>query len=324
MSAIPTKKKNADRATQLTYPAVFASVYAESGMPLQYLPEQVHVSDMPMAGDDLLANVHLVRKEDADRMAAAKVMDTHNARVRAFTGHAGYHLPPPTLSQRVYANPSNGALSIYSARQDLHGHGYSGGVLRTAEGQAYGKARLVDRINQLNQITSAKQLFTMGVPMTSAPAPRTLPSSVAPQAPSRLTTALPEEGLSETARYELYNLLQQVNDNLSFFPPAGFDSDSIPSDVGKLLKHSTPSLKILMMRMLSVYVPFNLSFGSHLLRPIHQKAVKNSIKYTHLLPMNPMVFFLKLQAFQTQIIIWKKPNHRSMLDSNLSRCSGTV
>jgi hypothetical protein len=79
------------------------------------------------------------------------------------------------LGQRVFANPSNGALQIPSGRQShsdapfhfadgsaYESQHYTGGVLRSSQGQAFGKKVLLDRINQLNDIQTASQSFITG------------------------------------------------------------------------------------------------------------------------------------------------------------------
>jgi hypothetical protein len=158
----------------------------------------------------------------------AKVIATRNMNLRSLTGHAGYHLPKAVLGQRQFANPSNGSYFPYSARQDYRdapynfegtgyeGSGLTGGVLRTAEGQAYGKARLVDRIRQLNAISAAKAGFVGAVPMGVGAVPSALPAP---------TTTTPEVGamrptaLTESGKTELFLLLSQIVDNLLFVPP---------------------------------------------------------------------------------------------------------
>jgi hypothetical protein len=83
--------------------------------------------------------------------------------------------PHPRLSQRVFANPSNGAYETSSGRQDhpdapfaYRGGGdyvskhLTGGVLRSAQGQAFGKKVLIDRISQLDDIQKASSEFASG------------------------------------------------------------------------------------------------------------------------------------------------------------------
>jgi hypothetical protein len=202
-AAIATKKPNTSE--QLTFPAVFQEVY---DLPLQYAPSGMGPRTIPYAGEDFQASYHEQKKRDADYMARAKVMATTNARHKYVVSPHGYFgMPKPELSQRRFANPSGGALSIYSARQDgsvdapfeMAG-GLSGGVLRTAEGQGYAKARLQARIRQLDAIAAAKQEFATGT---------TLPTS----GPSATTTMGPQ-AVTATTKTELQLILQSIIDAL--------------------------------------------------------------------------------------------------------------
>jgi hypothetical protein len=128
------------------------------------------------AGNDLQSKIHESRKADADYMARAKVISTQHSRVRFVgTPHGMGDQPRPRLAQRVFANPSNGAYETSSGRQDhpdapfaYRGGGdytskhLTGGVLRSAQGQAYGKTVLLDRIKQLDNIQKASSEFASG------------------------------------------------------------------------------------------------------------------------------------------------------------------
>jgi len=201
-AAIATKKPNTSE--QLTFPAVFQEVYDK---PLAYAPSGMGPRMTPYAGDDFQAKYHEQKKHDADYMARAKVMATTNARHKYVVSPHGYFgMPKPELSQRVFANPSGGALSIYSARQDgsvdapfeMAG-GLSGGVLRTAEGQGYAKARLQARIRQLDAIAAAKQDFATGATGTT----------LKPSGPSASTAEV-----TATTKTELQLILQSIIDAL--------------------------------------------------------------------------------------------------------------
>lgn len=200
-AAIATKKPNTSE--QLTFPAVFQEVY---DLPLQYAPSGMGPRMTPYAGEDFQSDYHQQKKRDADYMARAKVMATTNARHKYVVSPHGYFgLPPVELSQRRFANPSQGALSIYSSRQDgsvsapfeMAG-GLSGGVLRTAEGQGYAKARLQARIRQLDAIAAAKQDFETGT---------TLKPSAGPAAATSTEVAA-------TTKTELQLILQSIIDAL--------------------------------------------------------------------------------------------------------------
>ena len=58
MAAIATKKAGGDVATQLTFPAVYQSVYASQHRPLQYAPSAPGPLVVPTAGDDFQSHYH--------------------------------------------------------------------------------------------------------------------------------------------------------------------------------------------------------------------------------------------------------------------------
>ena len=209
MSGYGTKKRGGDFATQLTFPAVFSEVYEVRDIPLQYAPSYTGILVQPVAGDDFQSHYHAQKKRDADYMARAKVIATRNARHRyVVSPHGYYDLPPVQLVQRIYANPSNGANVLSSSRRDgtnapyqlVESGSLEGGVLRTAEGQAYGKARLEARIGQLNNIEAAKDAFVSGLQQPSGMAQR--------------PEAIGTEGPKETIQIELNLLLQSIMDAL--------------------------------------------------------------------------------------------------------------
>lgn len=211
MSAIATKKAGGDVATQLTFPAVYQSVYASQHRPLRYAPSAPGPLVRPMAGDDFQSSYHAQKKKDADYMARAKVISTRNAQHRMLLSHQNYYgMPSPSLAQREFANPSNGNGGGWaSARQDggvdapfqLIEAGLSGGVLRSAEGQAYGKARLLARVKQLDAIDAEKMAFTGQLPLVPTMGAETMPT--APSAP-----------VSQNAKIELQLLLKAIIDAL--------------------------------------------------------------------------------------------------------------
>lgn len=185
MSAYGTKKRGGDFATQLTFPAVFSEVYAMEQKPLEYAVSYTGPLVQPLAGDDFQSKYHTQKKRDADYMATQKVVSTRNARHRYLVSPHGYFdLPPTQLVQRVYANPSNGSQIISSSRRDgsvpapftvVESGSLEGGVLRTAKGQAFGKARLTARIGQLNNIAATKEMFVSGINEPVATAQRPAP-----------------------------------------------------------------------------------------------------------------------------------------------------
>jgi hypothetical protein len=161
-------------------------------IPERFFPLKEHLP-MPMwAGNDLQSQYHEQKRQDADFMAGAKVRATQLSRMRYVgTPHGRGLLPPAVLGQRVFANQNNGAYQVGSARQDnsygapfSYGGGsdytsrFTGGVLRSAEGQAHGIAVLRARVGQLNDIATAKADFTSGaMPQSSGVATQSVPPS---------------------------------------------------------------------------------------------------------------------------------------------------
>jgi hypothetical protein len=174
IGGIATEKVQSD-ALNLGFPSAYQSVYAAKRLPLRFFPTAQSASSV-WAGNDLQSKIHQSRKEEADHMARAKVISTQHSRVRFVgTPHGRGDQPHPKLSQRVFANPSNGAYETSSGRQDhpdgaFHYAGggdyvsrhLTGGVLRSAQGQAFGKQVLMDRIKQLDDIGRASQEFASG------------------------------------------------------------------------------------------------------------------------------------------------------------------
>ena len=174
IGAIATEKVQSD-ALNLGFPSAYQSVYAARRLPLRFFPTVQSVPTV-WAGNDLQSQIHESRRRDADYMAKAKVISTQHSRVRFVgTPHGMGDQPHARLSQRVFANPSNGAFEPASGRQDhsdapfaYRGGGdytskhLTGGVLRSAQGQAYGKTVLLDRIKQLDDIQKASSEFATG------------------------------------------------------------------------------------------------------------------------------------------------------------------
>jgi len=185
MSAFGTKKPGGDLAVQLTFPTIYSDVYADSGANEIYYPaSSVAPTEVLPEGHDLQALYHEQKRLDANRMAMAGVRSRKASDVYARAGNAGYGvMPEPVLSQRRYANPSNGNQSdIYAGRYDqLRGAGeMTGGVLRTRTGQQWGKEKLLDRVNQLNAIAEAKAGFLMGQSVDESITPTLVEQAVEP------------------------------------------------------------------------------------------------------------------------------------------------
>ena len=176
MSAFGTKKPGANEAQDLTYPEVLADTIAGREQ-YGYLPRGTPMRDPLPAGRDLQSQYHEQKRLDANRMAMAKVGSTRSSTRHMLTHHNNYALPKPLLGQRVFANPSLGAGGfggdLYSARNDLRGGGgivgagddeMTGGVLRSAVGQNYGRNKLQARIAQLDAIANAKNEWLGNAP----------------------------------------------------------------------------------------------------------------------------------------------------------------
>jgi hypothetical protein len=210
IGAVATQKVQSD-PLNLGFPSAYQSVYAAKHIPERFFPTKERMPMMMWAGNDLQSQYHEQKRVDADYMAGAKVRATKLSRMRYVgTPHGRGLLPDAVLAQRQFANPNNGAIVLGSARQDhpdapfsYRGDGdytsnISGGVLRSAKGQAYGISRLRDRVGQLNDIAMAKADFTSGaMPQSSGATTQSInPSAVGPS-------------------IELNLLLQQILDSLN-------------------------------------------------------------------------------------------------------------
>lgn len=165
MAAVATKKPNGDFAVQLTFPRTFATFARDNDFPLGYFSNNdlKNTIELP-TGDDFFSKNHEQKRIEAQKMALAAVQSKKNMNHRAFTSHAGYYkMPKPVLSQRIFANPSLGALELYSDRRtsDVDAPfncvytGIHGGVLFTRMGRKYAReilqrrSRDLDKINEL-------------------------------------------------------------------------------------------------------------------------------------------------------------------------------
>lgn len=202
------KKGNA----QITFPDVYASFVASAGPQYGYAPQMGARPLAIPAGEDFQAQWHQQKAADARAMAMAKVQSTHNARMKSFTSaHNVPDMPEPSLVQRQFANPSLGAYSAHSARQDgtsapfqlVEGGMMTGGVLRSIKGRDYAKSILERRIQSLNAIAAAKQEFLADMPNTQ------VPSNDMRAAPTELPGTAGEATL-----IELNLLLQSIDDAL--------------------------------------------------------------------------------------------------------------
>ena len=208
MSAVATEKVQTN-SLNLGFPDVYASVYASKGLPLRYFPS-AYVGAGSYVGDEQVNALREARKAEADHMANSKVASTVTARARyVSTPHGNGYIPKPVLGQRKFANPETGAMSLSSARQSfneapyhfvdseqLYSQSLNGGVLRTREGQIYGKKVLSARVGQLDRIDDNKA--QVGVP---------------PANPK--TGALPGgQGETEQNKIQLDLIIQQLSDGV--------------------------------------------------------------------------------------------------------------
>ena len=216
IGAIATQKMPTD-ALNLGFPSAYQSVYSAKGPPQRFFPQVQRFSQPLGEATGVQADWHRQKKADADHMALSAVASERSSDQKAVSSaHGMYNMPTATLGQRKYANPSNGAYEIKSGRQDApnsapfhlveagEGGSLTGGVLRSAEGQAYGKARLLARVNELNRIGQAKMAFLGQAPLgigQQAPAP------------AQGLTATPT-AIGESTLIELNLLLQGVIDTL--------------------------------------------------------------------------------------------------------------
>jgi hypothetical protein len=159
MSAFGTKKVGGDYGLQLTFPSVFENQYKEDGTNARYLGGLPQTAQFDYVGDDLQSEWHEQKRQDAHRMANAKVQSTINHNIRANNSHNGFYgMPKAVLGQRKIGQPIDGTQSygndVYGdARRRLEG--LSGGVLRSKEGQEYGRKILQRRADWYNAIDSA-------------------------------------------------------------------------------------------------------------------------------------------------------------------------
>ena len=151
-------------------------------------------------------------------------------------GDAPFHFSEPHAYSHSRAHQSGGSLS--------------GGVLRTAEGQGFGKARLMDRIAQLNAIEANAGNFS--------PDPRNKIS--APTQSTESFAAVQKQQSNDTgsqAKTELYLLLQNLNDSLvGDETEAGSDE---AGDVTRFTYQDTTRALALLFRLTPTLEPYDLT-----------------------------------------------------------------
>jgi len=205
MSAFGTKKPGGDLAIQLTFPEVFASTAAKDNFPFAYYPDPATRPVVLQSTNDLQGQYHEMKRREAHARVMNMVRDDKQNEYRATHSHAGYYgMPKPILSQRRYANPSNGnQADIYPARHitwEDHANGLRGGVLFTKEAQKWGRQQLKNRIDQLNAIDVAKQGFQMGQAIGESEVPINMATS----------TGLPPESTASKIKIELVGYIQAL------------------------------------------------------------------------------------------------------------------
>lgn len=171
MSAFGTKKPGANAALQMTFPEVFASEYELAGDHEAYAKgPSLEVRDLP-EGHDLQAQYHEQKRKDANHMAMAALQAARSSEQKMLSYHHNYNMPKPVLGQRRIAPATDGAAgfggNLYVDTEMRGGGSMTGGVLRSAQGQRYGKQMLLNRIPQLNAIAAAKSEWLSSQPVSA-------------------------------------------------------------------------------------------------------------------------------------------------------------
>jgi len=239
MAAFGTKKLFGDRGLQMTFPLNATRTRVEMGMQDAYFPSDFGEPMDIMMGDDFQSRFHQEKRAEAHQSVRNGIQNKRSAERLLLTGIHNYHVPKPVLGQRKFANPSLGALSFSSARQDqmdapwvLEG-GYSegydegyaggmrGGVVTTSEGQTFYRKQLNDRINQLDAINAV----AVGYAVPAGQPYETSDSTKVGQ-PSKINfffylRALGDSILTgDLSRFTFENLKELVSMMISFGPTA--------------------------------------------------------------------------------------------------------
>jgi hypothetical protein len=160
-------KPGGQEAAFLTFPLIFQREYR---MKDNYYPEVIEPSLDLMIGSDFQSDFHEEKRRDAHQSVRDGIQANATKERLMMTGFNNYHVPKPVLGQRVFANPSQGAESFYSARQDNEAYnapfqntedGMRGGVVTSIEGQNFYKKQLANRISQLNRINALAQGYAV-------------------------------------------------------------------------------------------------------------------------------------------------------------------
>jgi len=171
MSAIATMKPGGQEAAFLTFPYVFQQRFR---MGENFYPEEMEPSLDLMVGTDFQSDFHEEKRRDAHQSVRNGIQANATKERLMMTGFNNYHIPKPVLGQRIFANPSQGAESLYSARQDQpennapfqNSDGMRGGVVTSIEAQNFYKKQLANRIAQLNRINALAQGYAVQLGQT--------------------------------------------------------------------------------------------------------------------------------------------------------------
>lgn len=263
MSAFGTEKFQTT-SLRLGMPTAFQNAYSKLGVMPRFAPDAPLPSVNITVGDDFQADWHKQKMADAHHMVRAKVHSTtqmYNRANSAPNNSPGHQ--QPVLGQRQFANPAYGALqSGNPSREDYSNapwhfsdaHGGSaaggsmsggsdgrlvGGVLRSAQGQAYGMSLLQKRIGDFNRIDAMAEQY-MGIgPMVNGEEAETgaLGADIIPlknysrrsQGVSQFAGEQPQpnQNLATLQNVELSQILQNVVDSIG----TGEDEDT---GVGRL------------------------------------------------------------------------------------------
>jgi hypothetical protein len=227
-------------AWQLTFPHLFSKAYPYGGF--SYKPSVTVIEHLP-EGMDFQAQYHRQKQMEANRSVMNGVRDTRRSTNRALVSRYGYFgMPTPVLSQRRFANPTEGAMAFHSARRDVfsnsapyhlvEGESLSGGVLRSAMGQQFGRDRLKARIGELNRI-DANQFPTDEMMMGLQPQSMGLPPQMMGRTSAAISPPLATSGaLSESTKIEFNLLRQRVIDALE----SGFTNTVTLGEIGRLIQ----------------------------------------------------------------------------------------
>lgn len=234
MSAVATMKPGGQKGVQLTFPYVFQQNFHAG---TSYFPSAVGESMQLLTGETFQSDYHRQKRADAIQNVYNGITNNASKELKLLTGTANYHLPKPVLGQRVFANPSLGALSFSSARRDgrlapwttcetsqtsQSESGMSGGVMKTREGFDYYTRNLQARIGQLN----AMNAVATGMPVPRGAITANPSDSTTQGPPNKVEFFILLQGLQDAVtegdltRFTFENLKQMMGAMFNFGPVA--------------------------------------------------------------------------------------------------------